>query len=262
MIFPLDFKLTLMSLPSNLSQQSLTPIPADAITTIAFDADDTLWHNETIFRLTEEKFAALLGRETEAEILMDRLLETERKNLKFYGYGIKGFTLSMIETALEVTEGRVSPQTISSILSAGREMLTHPVETLPGVRSTLESLAERYRVMVITKGDLFDQERKIAESGLGEIFQAVEIVSEKTVTTYRELFHKHGTGPEQALMVGNSLKSDILPALEAGAWAVHVPYRITWAMERADRPEGVARFRTVKSITQVLELLADETHSA
>ena len=232
-----------------------TKIPATDITTIAFDADDTLWHNETIFRLTEERFAELLSAEMESEVLMERLLETERKNLKFYGYGIKGFTLSMIETALEVTEGKVSARTIGDILAAGREMLTHPVETLPGVRETVTALGERFRLIVITKGDLFDQERKVAESGLGELFQAVEIVSEKTTQTYQDLFNRHGTGPEEALMVGNSLKSDVTPALEAGAWGVHIPYHITWAMERAEAPDTKARFRTAKSITELLDLI-------
>lgn len=227
-----------------------------SITTIAFDADDTLWHNETIFRFTEERFAALLADVMEEKPLMERLLATERRNLKFYGYGIKGFTLSMIETALEVTEGRATPEMIQQILAAGREMLTHPVETLPGVRETVTALSKRYRVMVITKGDLFDQERKVAESGLGELFQVVEIVSEKATETYSRLFEKHGTGAREALMIGNSLKSDILPALEAGAWGVYVPYRITWAMETADEPEGLERYRKVANIAQVLDLLS------
>lgn len=226
------------------------------VTTIAFDADDTLWHNETIFRLTEERFAALLQAEMDSEPLMERLLATERKNLKFYGYGIKGFTLSMIETALEITGEKLSPSIISEILAAGREMLTHPVDTLPGVRETLESLSRSFRLIVITKGDLFDQERKVAESGLGEIFNAVEIVSEKSVETYRELLTKHGTGPEQAIMVGNSLKSDVRPALEAGAWGVYIPYHITWGMEVADEPADHHRYRKLKAIEQLLELVA------
>lgn len=236
-----------------------SPLIDHGITTIAFDADDTLWHNETIFRLTEERFAALLSAEMESEVLMERLIDTERKNLKFYGYGIKGFTLSMIETAIEVTDGRASSKLIAEILAAGREMLTHPVETLPGVRETIESLSERFRVMVITKGDLFDQERKVAESGLAELFQVVEIVSEKTTETYRSLFERHGTGPQQALMVGNSLKSDILPALEAGAWAVHIPYHITWALEQAPTPVDSPRFRPLKTMSGLPNLLGVPT---
>ena len=186
---------------------------------------------------------------------MERLLETERKNLKFYGYGIKGFTLSMIETALQIAGEKMSPAVISEILAAGREMLTHPVETLPGVRKTLESLSERFRLIVITKGDLFDQERKVAESGLGELFNAVEIVSEKTTQTYRDLLSRHGTGPEEAVMVGNSLKSDIRPALEAGAWGVYVPYHITWGMEVAEEPADHERYLRLNRIDQLLEIL-------
>jgi putative hydrolase of the HAD superfamily len=225
------------------------------ISTIAFDADDTLWHNETIFRLTEEKFAALLSCEMDSEPLMEQLLATERKNLRFYGYGIKGFTLSMIETALEITDQKLSPSVIAEILAAGREMMTHPVETLPGVRETLEGLSHRYRLVLITKGDLFDQERKVAESGLGEMFNAVEIVSEKTVDTYRDLLARHGTGPTEAVMVGNSLKSDVRPALEAGAWGVYIPYHITWGMEVADEPLQHERYHRLKKIDQMLELV-------
>ena len=229
--------------------------PINNVTTIAFDADDTLWHNETIFRLTEERFAALLSQEMDSEPLMERLLETERKNLKFYGYGIKGFTLSMIETALQIAGEKLSPTVISEILAAGREMLTHPVETLPGVRKTLETLSDQFRLIVITKGDLFDQERKIAESGLGELFNAVEIVSEKTSQTYFELLDRHGTGPKQAVMVGNSLKSDVRPALEAGAWGVYVPYHITWGMEVAEEPFTHDRYFKINRLDQLLELV-------
>lgn len=233
----------------------MTAIPASDLTVIAFDADDTLWHNETVFRLSEDRFCQLLGEEAEQEDLAAALLETERKNIRFYGYGIKGFTLSMIETALTVTQGRVSPQVISEILAVGREMLTHPLECLPEVRETLTSLSERFRLMLITKGDLFDQERKVAESGLGELFVAVEIVSEKSEQTYRQAFEQHGTGPEHALMVGNSLKSDVIPALKAGCWGVYVPYQVTWALERAEEPQGEPRYRRLERIGQLNKLL-------
>ena len=234
-----------------MSKPSPKHLATGDITTLAFDADDTLWHNETIFRLTEERFAELLREDMDSELLIERLLSTERRNLRFYGYGIKGFTLSMIETALEVTEGRASAKLISEILAAGREMLTHPVETLPGVRATLEALGEHFRVIVITKGDLFDQERKLAESGLGELFNAVEIVSEKTDETYHRCFSQHGTGVEQGVMIGNSLKSDVLPALRAGAWGVHIPYHITWAMEKAEVPTDYPRFLTLPDISEL-----------
>lgn len=225
------------------------------LTTIAFDADDTLWHNESFFRLTEERFAELLQDDMPADTLAETLMETERKNLRFYGYGIKGFTLSMIETAIEVTHGQVSGKVISAILSAGREMLNHPVDILPEVTETLTALAPHYRLIVITKGDLFDQERKVAESGLADYFNAIEIVSEKSRETYLDLFKKHGTGAEQGMMVGNSLKSDVIPALQAGAWGVHIPYEITWGLERADKPTGFDRFRQFGSLAEVRTLL-------
>lgn len=234
------------------------PIPGEDLTVLAFDADDTLWHNETIFRLSEERFRQLLQDEVEQDVLEQALLETERKNIRFYGYGIKGFTLSMIETALEVTGGQVSPRVIAEILAVGREMLTHPLECLPGVRSTLEELSQRYRLVLITKGDLFDQERKVAESGLGELFVAVEIVSEKSEQTYRQAFARHGRGPESALMVGNSLKSDVIPALKAGAWGVYIPYQVTWALERAEEPQDQPRYRRLDQLSELPSLLVQE----
>jgi putative hydrolase of the HAD superfamily len=228
---------------------------ARALTTIGFDADDTLWHNERFFRLTEERFAALLGEHGEAAEISGKLLEAEKRNLSFYGFGIKGFTLSMIETAIEVTRGQVSPTVIGEILAAGREMLAHPVETLPHAQETLAALAGDYRLVLITKGDLFDQERKLAQSGLGDFFDAVEIVSDKDAATYRRLFARHGDGPERALMVGNSLKSDILPALAAGAWAAHVPHELTWALEHAQEPEGEGRYRKLQDLGGLAELV-------
>ena len=157
--------------------------PRKHLTTIGFDADDTLWQNEQFFRTTEKRFAALLADHGEAEHISARLLEAEKRNLAVYGFGIKGFTLSMIETAIEVTEGRVPASTIAEILAAGRDMLGHPVEALPHARETVEKLAGAYHLVLITKGDLFDQERKLAASGLGDLFDAVEIVSDKSAAT-------------------------------------------------------------------------------
>jgi putative hydrolase of the HAD superfamily len=228
-----------------------------ALTVIGFDADDTLWHNERVFRLTEDRFAALLGEHAPAEDISRRLLAAERRNLELYGYGIKGFTLSMIETALEVTEGRASATAIREILDAGRDMMRHPVEIFPGVRETLEALRDAYRLVVITKGDLFDQERKLAASGLGELFDAVEIVSDKNAATYRRLFSRHGAGAESAMMIGNSVKSDILPAIEAGSWGVHVPYHIAWALEHAEAPVDHPRFKRVTHLREIATLLAE-----
>ena len=217
------------------------------ITTVGLDADDTLWHNETVFRLTQARFLDLLT-EHENAVIEARLAEIERRNLQLYGYGVKGFTLSMIETAMEMCDGEPPAGVIREILAAGREMLAHPVETLPGVDEALTRLSGRYRLVLITKGDLLDQERKLAASGLGDLFAAVEIVSEKDRATYERVFTRHGTGPAEAVMVGNSMKSDVLPALEAGAFAVHIPYVVTWAHELADAPEGHPRYGALDRI--------------
>jgi len=230
---------------------------ASKLTTIGFDADDTLWQNEQFFRLTEDRFVALLGEHGEAAEISGRLLEAEKRNLGFYGFGIKGFVLSMIETAIEITRGQVSVAVIGEILAAGREMAAHPVETLPHARETLEALAGKYRLVLITKGDLFDQERKLAQSGLGDLFDAVEIVSEKTASTYQRLFARHGDGAQHAMMVGNSLKSDILPALEAGAWAVHIPHELTWVLEHAEEPTDIRRYCKLDDLGGLLDLLAE-----
>jgi len=225
------------------------------ITTIGFDADDTLWQNEQFFRQTEKHFATLLAEHAEGHDIEARLLEAERRNLAHYGFGIKGFTLSMIETALELSGGRVPPSVIREILDVGREMLSHPVETLPHVRETLERLAGAYRLVLITKGDLFDQERKLAQSGLGDFFDAVEIVSDKSRSTYERIFARHGDGAERAMMVGNSLKSDVVPAIEAGSWGVYVPHDLTWVYERVDEPATARRFRKLPHLGELSELL-------
>lgn len=227
-----------------------------SLTTIGFDADDTLWQNEQFFRLTERRFAELLADYAEPGHLVERLLAAERKNLAAYGFGIKGFTLSMVETAIEVTEGRAPASVIQAILENGREMLSHPVETLPHVRETLAALAGSYRLVMITKGDLFDQERKLAASGLGDFFDAVEIVSDKKPDTYSRIFARHGNGAERAMMVGNSLKSDVLPALDAGGWGVFVPHELTWVLEHAEEPANHPRFRKIAHLGELAEQIA------
>jgi putative hydrolase of the HAD superfamily len=232
---------------------------AGAITTLGFDADDTLWQNETFFRMTEQRFTELLSGHGEHHVLSARLLEAERRNLAFYGYGVKGFTLSMIETAVEVTKGEVPASVIAEILSFGRQMLENPVETLPNVRETLDQLAGSYRLVLITKGDLFDQERKLAQSGLGEYFDAVEIVSEKTAQTYERIFARHGDGAAHAVMVGNSLKSDVVPAIAAGAYGVHVPHELTWVLEHEVAPEDNPRFRRIPDVGKLPPLLGQMT---
>jgi putative hydrolase of the HAD superfamily len=218
------------------------------LTTIGFDADDTLWQNETFFRMTQERFTGLLADHAAPDHLAERLEAAERRNLGHYGFGVKGFTLSMIETAIEVTEGRVPASVIGEIIASGREMLEHPIELLPRARATVTELAADHRVILITKGDLLDQERKLAQSGLGDLFQAVEIVSHKTEAAYRAIFARHGTGADQAMMVGNSLKSDVIPALAAGSWGVHVPHGLTWALEAADPPAGHRRFHALDDL--------------
>ena len=227
------------------------------ITTVGLDADDTLWHNETIFRLTHARFVDLLDDHGDAETIEARLAEVERRNLRLYGYGVKGFTLSMIETAMELCDGGAPPEVVREILAAGREMLAHPVETLPGVDETIAELSDRYRLILITKGDLLDQERKLAASGLGERFAAVEIVSEKDRATYDRVFSRHGTGPAEAVMAGNSMKSDVLPAIEAGAWAAHIPYHVTWAHELADAPAGHPRYGALEGISDLPRWIAE-----
>jgi putative hydrolase of the HAD superfamily len=230
---------------------------ARVLITIGFDADDTLWQNEHFYRLTQSRFATVLATYAEPGVLSAHLLETERRNLARYGYGIKGFTLSMIETAIRVTEGAVPASVIAEILEAGRDMLTHPVETLPHAQETLGRLAGRYRLVMITKGDLFDQERKLAESGLGDLFEAVEIVSDKDVGTYERIFRAHGDGPEHAMMVGNSLKSDVVPAIAAGSWGVYIPHDLNWELEHADEPVDSPRYRRLSHLGELAGLIAE-----
>jgi putative hydrolase of the HAD superfamily len=230
---------------------------AGRITTIGFDADDTLWQNETFYRMTQDRFAELLSDYTDPDPLHARLLEAERRNLGHYGFGIKGFMLSMIETAIEVTERRVPASVIAEILTAGQEMLAHPIELLPGAEDTVRRLAESHTLVLITKGDLLDQERKLAQSGLGECFDAVEIVSDKRAPVYSRAFATHGDGAASAMMIGNSMKSDVLPAIEAGAWGVFVPHGLTWELEHAKAPEDHPRYREIESLAGVVELLTE-----
>ncbi|MCC5989027.1 MAG: HAD family hydrolase [Pararhodobacter sp.] len=225
------------------------------ITTIGIDADDTLWHNAQFFRFTQERFAELLRDHADSAHLAARLEAAERRNLQHYGFGIKGFVLSMIETAIEVTDGRVPGHVIADLLAAGREMLAHPVELLPGVRATIELLAPEYRLVLITKGDLLDQERKLAQSGLGEMFDAVEIVSHKTPAVYAGIFARHGAGAEAALMAGDSMASDVVAPILAGAWGVHIPQGMEWALERAEPPVSNPRFRRLGALAELPELM-------
>lgn len=228
----------------------------EKLTTIGFDADDTLWQNERFFRLTQDRFAELLADYAERPHLEERLLAAERRNIGRYGFGIKGFVLSMIETAIEVTEQKVPATVIAELIAAGQEMLSHPIELLPHARAAVEAVADSHRVLLVTKGDLLDQERKLAQSGLGELFDGVEIVSDKTARAYAGIFARHGDGPERAMMIGNSLKSDVVPALEAGGWGVYVPHGLSWALEHAEEPEGQPRYHRLKDLEGLPELVA------
>lgn len=225
--------------------------------TIGFDADDTLWQNETFFRITQARFAELLADVTERDHLMDRLLQAEKRNIGRYGFGIKGFMLSMIETAIEVTDRRVPASVISEILAAGQDMLNHPIHLLPHAQKAVETLADSHRIVLITKGDLLDQERKLAQSGLGDLFHGVEIVSHKTPAIYASAFTRHGTGPASAMMVGNSMKSDVVPAIEAGAFGAYVPHGLTWELEHADAPDTHPRFREIPDLSALPALIEE-----
>ena len=230
------------------------------ITFIGFDADDTLWQNETFFRLTQERFEALLADHTDPAHLHDRLLAAERRNIGHYGFGVKGFVLSMIETAIEVTEGRVAAPVIAELMAAGREMLAHPIHLLPHAREAVQAARNHgAQVALITKGDLLDQERKLAQSGLGDLFDAVEIVSDKRAPVYARILARHGVAPEAAMMLGNSLKSDVLPVIEIGGRGVHVPHPMTWAFEHAEAPIGHARFSELPDLSGLPALLAQLT---
>jgi len=226
------------------------------ITTIALDADDTLWQNEQFFRLTEERFNALLRDYTDASDLTERLIAATTRNLAFYGFGAKGFALSMVETALEVTDHRVPGAVIAEIMAAGRELLNLPIETLPHVDAALDLLQEHYRLILVTKGDLFDQERKLAASGLADYFAAIEVVSDKNEATYRRIFERHTEGASHTIMVGNSLKSDIIPARAAGAFAAYVPHDLTWSYEHAEEPQGDSRYGRIEHLGLLPALLS------
>jgi len=209
----------------------MTEVQNNGLTTIAFDADDTLWRNEDIFIHAQDEFIRLLSPYHDDNYIRSHLNEVQIKNLEHFGYGIKGFTLSMIETAIELTQGRVTGKEIHEIIQLAKCMLASPVELLPNVSQVLEDLQGKYRLMVITKGDLLDQESKLARSGIADVFDAIEVVSDKTSDVYQQILQRHKIAAEEFLMVGNSLKSDILPVLDVGGQALHIPYHSTWDHE-------------------------------
>ncbi len=226
-----------------------------AIDVIGIDGDDTLWHSEGHFHVTEQRFRELLAPWVEGESASAALLETERRNLRFFGYGVKGFTLSMIETALTLSDHRVDGRRIERIIEYGKELLAHPVELLDGVRETVERLAGDHRLVLITKGDLFHQESKVAASGVGELFERVEVVAEKDVPTYGRVLGRMETTPPRFCMIGNSPRSDIAPVVEMGGFGVHVPYHVTWALEHQEVEEH-ERWAAVPSIRDAPGVIA------
>jgi len=224
------------------------------IKVIAFDADDTLWVNEPYFRQAEEKCCALLEDYLPMHSIANELFKVEIRNLPLYGYGVKGFILSMIETILEVTEGTASLQTIAKAIEYGKELLDKPIELLEGVAQVLETLKGEYRLVVATKGDLLDQERKLKKSGLENYFHHIEIMSDKQEKDYLKLLKHLDCKPEDFLMIGNSLKSDVLPVLQIGAHAIHIPFHTTWAHEVIENNVEHDNFKAMDSLADILPL--------
>ena len=230
---------------------------------IAFDADDTLWVNEPNYVDVKEKLCELLSHHIDQNTLSERFYDAQMRNLHLFGYGAKSFILSMIETAIELTNGAITGNEIQQIIDVGRRLLDFPIDVLDGVPEVLETLSKRYDLMVLTKGDLFDQESKIARSGLAHYFKHVEIVSEKNEQSYRRILQKYNVQPADFLMIGNSLKSDVLPIVHIGGRAIHIPYAITWAHERVDDAQLTGKsFTTLSSIRELLELLGKATEKA
>ena len=225
------------------------------IDTLAFDADDTLWHNEHLFQDTQDKLAAIVGRYRPGEDIAEALYAVEMRNLALFGYGIKGFTLSMVEAAIELTEARITAVEIHEVVALGKAMMTAPVEMLEGVEETLALVSGRYRTILITKGDMIDQSSKIERSGLAGHFDQVEIVPRKDAAIYREVFERHAIDATRTLMVGNSMPSDVLPVLALGGHAVHVPYAILWAHEAHDADPVSERFHRLERLSELQDLL-------
>jgi putative hydrolase of the HAD superfamily len=222
------------------------------IKVIAFDADDTLWVNEPYFRETEIKFCQLLEDYMPQHTVAKELFKTEIDNLPLYGYGVKGFMLSMVETALRVTDKTLNVEVIEKAIQYGKELLEKPIELLEGVEEVLQALQKHYRLVVATKGDLLDQQRKLRKSGLGHYFHHIEIMSDKKEMDYEKLIKRLDIQPSEFMMIGNSLKSDVLPVLNIGGHGIHVPYHITWAHEHIEHRIEHPNFRQVKNISEVL----------
>ena len=219
----------------------------NAIRLVGFDADDTLWRSQDYFEQAQVDFEAIIGRHVDLDSsgLRARMLATEQANLARYGYGVKGMILSMVEAAIDLSDGRIEARDIHRIMDLGKALLVHPVELLPGIAEAVEQVAAKYRVVLITKGDLFHQEQKVAQCGLS-VFQRIEVVSEKNVATYRRLLQEFEVTAGQFAMVGNSLKSDIAPVVELGGWGVYMPYHATWEHEMLQGFDGAGRMVEVE----------------
>lgn len=215
---------------------------------ICLDADDTLWHNERHFKAAQQRLTEILPAFPNWLSVLD---ETEHRNIPRYGFGVKGFTLSVIETAAQLLGSQLDGVTVQRIIEVGKDLLTHPVELLDGVLPALHALQSRAPLVLITKGDLLHQETKLAASGLGERFAGVEIVSDKRSQTFAQIFARHSVTPVEAIMIGDSMRSDILPAIEAGAFAAHVPHPLAWSFEAGDEPVGNPRYRRVEHMREI-----------
>ena len=227
------------------------------IRVIAFDADDTLWVNETYFREAEQKFAKLLSGYETVNKIDQELFQVEIKNLETYGYGVKGFMLSMIECALDLSNHQIEPKTMQSILEIGKGMIHKPIELLEGVEEVLSALSSKYKLIVATKGDLLDQERKLEKSGLLKYFHHVEVMSEKKEKDFLKLIDHLDIRPEEFLMVGNSLKSDVLPVVSIGSSAIHVPFHTTWAHEEVEEQKKKNKeYITLSNLTELLTYIS------
>lgn len=230
-------------------------MPLSRIQAIAFDADDTLWENETLFRETEQRFCVLLKDYIGEEECNKLLFAIEMKNLPLYGYGIKPFTLSLIEAAIEFSDRKLPIAVVEELIQIGKEMLHAPVVLLEGIEETLNYLSSKYKLVMATKGDLLDQERKLVKSGLEPYFHHIEIVSDKTPRHYSKLIRHLDLEPDQFLMVGNSVKSDILPVLEVGGHGFHIPFHTTWIHEMVKEPVDHPNFKLLEKATDMLTLL-------
>jgi putative hydrolase of the HAD superfamily len=227
----------------------------DKVKVIAFDADDTLWINEPFFTEGEEQFHQLMERYMTRDAAHKVLYAIEIDNLSQYGYGIKGFMLSMIDAAIKISKGKLTSQEVDKIMQIGRDMLNKPVDLIDGVEEVLQSLSGKYRLVAATKGDLLDQERKFGKSGLSQYFEHIEILSEKTPEKYLKLIYQLRVAPEEFLMIGNSLKSDVLPVLEVGGYGIHIPFHTTWEHERVDGEIKHKRFKSYSKLSELLNLL-------